>query len=41
MGGYDFSQNAITACQQINNYFKCDVKFGVLDLTQDFDSNIS
>jgi len=41
MEGYDISQNAIKACQQINHHFNCDIKFGVLDLTEDFNSIVS
>jgi len=40
MEGFDLSESGVKACQEINNFFKCNINFYVLDLISDFDSNL-
>jgi len=40
MEGYDFSEDAVKAGREINNFFNCNIKFDLLDLTEEFPKNI-
>jgi len=40
MEGYDISETGVKAGREISNFFNCNIKFDVLDLTAEFPKNI-
>ena len=40
MSGFDVSESGIKACKKMDNYFKTNIEFNILDLTSDFDPSI-